>query len=94
MKPFFTSPDTQIYSKCKKFNARLTFVFVYVLRGRIGIAKLTDRVVLRCAYITYLTLSWLGRLLPCLVALTGSNMLHTKHPILRFRVLFQLACRS
>ena len=80
-KPFFTSPDTQIYSKCKKFNARLMFAFVYVLRGHTNNAKITDRVLIRCVHITYLTLSWLGCLPPRPVALTGSNnyMLHTKH---------------
>ena len=56
------------------------FTFVYVLRRQIRNAKITDRVLLRCAHITHLTLDWLGRLPPRPVALTGSNMLHTNHP--------------
>jgi hypothetical protein len=63
--------------------------FVYVLRGLMGNAKITDRVLLRCAHNTYLAPDWLDRLSPRPVALTGSNMLHTKHPVLIFHLLFQ-----
>ena len=81
-KPIFASSGIKIRLKYKKFNARLTFLFVYALRSRMDIAKIIDRVLIRFAHNTYPTLSWLGHLPPRLVSLTRGTHAPRQAPYL------------